>query len=810
MARLDLTTQTGRDLRKSKIDSAESDLALLIDASSRLWRLQDLREGLEEILQAAIEFLGADKGNIRLLDERGILTIAAQSGFQDQFLRSFGEVSADDPSACGRALRSGQRIVVEDIVSDPGYAPLLQTARAADYRAVQSTPLFGRSGAILGMLSTHFSEPHVPSERELSRLDLYAQQAANFIERCRIEDALRWAASQQRAIANLGEFALRERDLQALFDYATRLIAETLNVELCKVLQCIPGERLLLLAGIGWKDGLLRAATVSADLDSQAGYTLASRAPVIVTDLRDERRFSGPPLLIEHGVVSGMSCIIRDVEGKPWGVLGAHAKRRVTFTIDDINFLMSAANILADAIHRHRTESALQQNEKQLRDLAETIPQLAWYANPDGYITWYNKRWYDYTGTSAEQMRGWGWQTVHDPTVLPEVLQRWKWCVASGQPFSMVFPLRGADGVFRPFLTKVMPLTDDQGCVVQWFGTNTDISEQQEMQEALRASQQRFSEFMHCLPGLAWIKDLEGRYVYANEAAQNVFGKADRLYGKADDQIFEPETAAQFRKNDGLALGQPAGIQVIEQLKHADGSVHYSLVSKFPMTGVDGRTNMIGGVAIDVTDWKLAEKRQHLMLNELNHRVKNTLAIVQAIASQTWRATQDATEFQSAFSVRVMALARAHSLLTKTQWQGASIRDLIVGALEPFTDNAGSRISSEGPDIHIDSNSAVTLSLLLHELATNASKHGSLSVPNGSLSVLWHRTTDDDQASVKIAWREKDGPVATAPVKKGFGSRLVVASMEQLKGNVELEFPPEGFRCTLLIPLTPNGSTSLY
>ena len=718
MTRVDWTTQTGRRLRKSKGDSPESDLALLIDASSRLWRLQDLREGLEEILHSAIEFIGADKGNIRLLDERGVLTIAAQKGFQGHFLRSFREISADHPSACGRALRSKQRIVVEDIDGDPGYARLLQTTRAVGYRAVQSTPLFGRSGAILGVLSTHFHEPHLPSERELGQLDLYVQQAASFIERCRIEDALRWAASQQRAIANLGEFALRERDLQAVFDYATRLIAETLNIELCKILQCIPGDRLLLLAGVGWKDGLLGAATVSTGIDSQAGYTLASRSPVIVTDLREESRFRGPPLLVEHGVVSGMSCIIQDIEGKSWGVLGAHAKRRVTFTIDNINFLTSAANILADAIHRHRTESTLQQNEKQLRDLAETIPQLAWYANADGYITWYNKRWYDYTGTSAEQMRGWGWQSVHDPAVLPDVLKRWKRSIASGQPFSMVFPLRGADGVFRPFLTKVMPLANDQGCVVQWFGTNTDISEQQEMQEALRASQQRFSEFMQCLPGLAWIKDLEGRYVYVNEAARNTFGKADGLYGQTDDQIFEHETAAQFRKNDVLALGQPAGIQVIEKLRHPDGSVHYSLVSKFPMTGVDGRPNMIGGVAIDVTDWKLAEKRQRLMLNELNHRVKNTLAVVQAIASQTWRATQDASEFHGAFSARVLALARAHSLLTKTHWHGASLNDLVVGALEPFRYDAGSRISFQGPDVHINSNSAVTLSLLLHELAT--------------------------------------------------------------------------------------------
>src|SRR5918998_642685 len=110
--------------------------------------------------------------------------------------------------------------------------------------------------------------------------------------------------------------------------------------------------------------------------------------------------------------------------------------------------------------------------------LADNIPQLAWIADADGWIYWYNQRWYDYTGTRPEDMAGWGWQSVHDPAVLPEVMERWARSIATGAPFEMVFPLRGADGIFRPFLTRVHPYRGAGGGVERWFGTNTDISEQ--------------------------------------------------------------------------------------------------------------------------------------------------------------------------------------------------------------------------------------------------------------------------------------------------------------------------------------------
>lgn len=130
----------------------------------------------------------------------------------------------------------------------------------------------------------------------------------------------------------------------------------------------------------------------------------------------------------------------------------------------------------------------------EMRQLANAMPQLVWMAQPDGRIDWYNRRWFEYTGTTLEDMQGWGWQSVHDPEVLPEVLESWKLSIKTGEPFEMVFPLRGADGEFRPFLTRVRPFHDETGRIVRWFGTNTDVSDQYAVQQELRSVAARLSE----------------------------------------------------------------------------------------------------------------------------------------------------------------------------------------------------------------------------------------------------------------------------------------------------------------------------
>ncbi len=142
----------------------------------------------------------------------------------------------------------------------------------------------------------------------------------------------------------------------------------------------------------------------------------------------------------------------------------------------------------------HETNETLRESEERFHTMANAIPQLAWIAKPDGYIYWYNERWYAYTGTTPEQMEGWGWQSVHDQEVLPKVLEQWRASIATGQMFDMEFPLRGADGIFRPFLTRVLPLKDAKGNILQWFGTNTDVTERKKAEEALKKAHDSLEE----------------------------------------------------------------------------------------------------------------------------------------------------------------------------------------------------------------------------------------------------------------------------------------------------------------------------
>ena len=143
-------------------------------------------------------------------------------------------------------------------------------------------------------------------------------------------------------------------------------------------------------------------------------------------------------------------------------------------------------SVMRDITANKRMELAVRESEERFRTMANSMSQLAWIARADGFIYWYNQRWYDYTGTTPEQMEGWGWQSVHDPAVLPEVMVNWTGAIAAGKPFEMEFPLRGADGQFRTFLTRSQPLKDSEGRVVQWFGTNTDVEALKQAEEKVR------------------------------------------------------------------------------------------------------------------------------------------------------------------------------------------------------------------------------------------------------------------------------------------------------------------------------------
>lgn len=199
-----------------------------------------------------------------------------------------------------------------------------------------------------------------------------------------------------------------------------------------------------------------------------------------------------------------------------------------------------------------RTDSKRHVGENNFRALADNMSNLAWMADPDGWIYWYNARWYEYTGTSNEDMEGWGWQSVHNPKDLPHVMKRWQASIRTGKPFEMVFPLKGADGVFRPFLTRVLPIKDEDGEILQWFGTNTDITEQKQAHSELKQAKievenekQRLHDLFMQVPAMmAVCRGPDLRFELANPLYLKAVGKTPDIIGKAVLEVF-PELVGQ-------------------------------------------------------------------------------------------------------------------------------------------------------------------------------------------------------------------------------------------------------------------------
>ncbi|MHC4523530.1 MAG: PAS domain S-box protein [Planctomycetota bacterium] len=253
--------------------------------------------------------------------------------------------------------------------------------------------------------------PLFDKDKKISRI---LRVSRDITERKRVEKELRTMVRQQAVIAAAGMRALEITDVSTLMDEIVIQVAETLNVEYCKVLELLSdGKALLLRAGVGWKEGSVRRATVGTESDSQAGYTLCSSGPVIVEDLRTETRFSGPQLLLEHGVISGMSVVIQGKKG-PYGVIGAHTVRRRTFTGDDVSFLQSIANVLANAIERKNAEDALGKSEEVYRRLMETANDAIFVADAEtGILLDANERAEEMTGLPAEQIIGMHFTELH-------------------------------------------------------------------------------------------------------------------------------------------------------------------------------------------------------------------------------------------------------------------------------------------------------------------------------------------------------------------------------------------------------------
>jgi PAS domain S-box-containing protein len=260
-----------------------------------------------------------------------------------------------------------------------------------------------------------------------------------------------------------------------------------------------------------------------------------------------------------------------------------------------------------DITFQKQAEEKLREGQRRFHAVFNQQFQFMAILAPDGTVLEANDTCFRATGVARERTLGHlFWETPWWDR-LPTMQERWKRSIAealrTGGPVTGEVDYSMADGSVRHATTVVTGLKDDAGHVTTLIVEGKDDTDRKRTEESMRESEQRFARFMQHLPGLAWIKDLQGRYIYVNDATLTAFRRtSDGLIGKTDEEIFPPATAAQFQQNDRSALASEAGVQVIETLEHEDGIVHHSVVTKFPILGPEGRPALVGGMAMDITD----------------------------------------------------------------------------------------------------------------------------------------------------------------------------------------------------------------
>jgi two-component system cell cycle sensor histidine kinase/response regulator CckA len=336
-------------------------------------------------------------------------------------------------------------------------------------------------------------------------------------------------AAQQAAVARLGLYALSEHDTSKVMDRAVATLANTLQVEFCKVLELRPGEQeLVLKAGVGWRAGCVGIARMPSDSASQAGFTLTSHGPVLVEDFRTEARFAAPALLATHGVVSGLSVVIEGAGGRPYGVLGAHSARRRAFTEQDVNFVQAVANLLATALERERMETELRESRRFAQHIADAVPSLVFILEwPAGRITYANEQAARAFGSTADDL------CRMAPTALRDRLhwedrenlaERAAWVAKAkdGDILESEFRVQYADGKWHWLQThEVIFARTADGAPSQILGTAQDITEDKRARAAL-AERDRLAAMGQLAAGVA--HDF-------NNILTVVVGVAERLKG---------------------------------------------------------------------------------------------------------------------------------------------------------------------------------------------------------------------------------------------------------------------------------------
>ena len=442
-----------------------------------------------------------------------------------------------------------------------------------------------------------------------------------------------------------------------------------------------------------------------------------------------------------------------------------------------------------------------EQRVRLYETLLQTTPDLVYmwdlrhrftYANAALLAMW-GKTWDEAIGKNCLELGYEPWHAAMHDREIEQV-------VATRQPVRGDVPFNGTNGR-RIYDYLLMPVLGPDGEVEAVAGTTRDVTERKLHEEARRRSEERLAAMVDATSDLVYRTNADWSEVDI-VGGSLLLGRHGSLTPDWLEVLVHPEDRARVADAIARARAAQDTLNVEHRVRRADGAWVWIASRAVPIRPIGGEVTEWFGAATDITARKQHEEHQRLLLNELNHRVKNTLAIVQSIALRTLRGATDIGPAFDRFESRLHALAQAHDVLTRQEWDHAPLHDIVRTAVAPCLEDDADRFDIDGPAMQLDPQRALALSMALHELCTNAMKYGALSGRAGRVRVHWASELRAGRRVLVLHWQESDGPPVVPPARRGYGSRLIERGLRHdLGGDVELNFEPAGVHCRITAPM---------
>jgi PAS domain S-box-containing protein len=449
-------------------------------------------------------------------------------------------------------------------------------------------------------------------------------------------------------------------------------------------------------------------------------------------------------------------------------------------------------------------------SELQLKQIADHLPALIAYVDADQRYRFNNQAYESWIGQTPESLYGVHLRDAVGAPAYERVRPYIEAALAgerTGHEWWAAFP-----GGIRYVKSEYIPDRRSDGRIAGFYVLAADLTETKQSQAALAESEARLRLAIDAGHMAVWEVEMATDTLTVSPELKRLLGLSPDANLSTEDIRARYVPGDRERLRSTLAEALARGDRHVEtelRVVWPDGSIHWLLLRAEMQDVKDGIPARTLGVALDITEMKKAEEHQQLLINELNHRVKNTLATVQSIASQSLRNAETAGEAREAVEGRLFALSRAHDVLTRENWDGAYLREVVQEAIAPFQGHGHSRFDCRGQDLRLPPRIALAIAMALQELGTNAVKYGALFNSTGRIAIGWSIMEQGGGTRLELIWKETGGPPVVEPSRRGFGTRLIERSLAQeLHGDVAITFAPAGVVCTIRAPPDDDGDAN--